>query len=164
MKAALKKMLSHDAPPVVQFLKYAFVGAFATVINLVVAEACAAWVIPCLGADDVLVTKLGFPTAAVSDSVRALRAMGCNFIGFVIANLVCWALNRMFVFRPGRHHWALELALFFGGSALAVVIGNGIIYLLISIYGAQTTWAFVVNVFASVLINYAVRKFYVFKG
>ncbi len=160
----IKKMLSHDAPPLVQFLKYASVGVVATIINLAVAEVCAAWLIPCLGADDILVTRFGFPQSAVSESARAIRAVGCNLIGFVIANLVCWILNRLFVFRPGRHHWALELALFFGGSALAIAIGNGIIYLLIRIYGTQTTWAFIINVVASVLINYVVRKFYVFKG
>ena len=160
----IKKMLSHDAPPVVQFLKYAFVGAFATVVNLVVAEACAAWVIPCLGADDILVRSFGFPAAGIEEGVRAARAVGCNLVGFVIANIVCWLLNRAFVFRPGRHHWAVELALFFGGSALAVSVGSGIIYLLIRMCGAQTTWSFVVNVVSSVLINYVVRKFYVFKG
>ena len=163
----MKRLLqwaSPDAPPVVQFFKYAFVGAFATAINLAVAEALAAWVIPCLGADDILVTKLGFPTAGVPESVRAARAVGCYLVGFVVANAVCWLLNRMFVFRAGRHHWALELALFFGGSALAVGIGSGVIYLLILMYGAQTSWSFVVNVVISVLVNYVVRKFYVFKG
>jgi len=160
----IKKMLSHDAPPLVQFMKYAAVGVFATMVNLVVAEACAAWLIPCLGADDILVRKFDFPAAGIEESVRAIRAVGCNLIGFVIANVVCWLLNRAFVFRPGRHHWAVELALFFGGSALAIAIGNGIIYLLIRIYGAQTTWAFVINVVASVMINYVVRKFFVFKS
>ena len=164
MSSFLKTMLSHDAPPQVQFFKYAFVGAFATAINIVVAEAMAAWVLPCLDANDILVRGLGFPVADVSESVRAARAVGCNIVGFVVANIVCWLLNRAFVFRPGRHHWALELALFFGGSAVAVGVGIGIIYLAIRVCGAQTTWSFVVNVVASVLINYVVRKFYVFKG
>lgn len=164
MKHALKKLLSHDAPPLVQFFKYAAIGVVATAINFVVAEVCAAWVVPCLGANDILVQKLGFPQAVVSDSVRAARAVACNMIGFVISNSVCWLLNRSFVFRPGRHHWSVELALFFGGSAFAVGVGSGIIYLLIRIYDAQTTWSFAINVVASVLINYVVRKFYVFKG
>ncbi len=160
----IKKMLSHDAPPLVQFAKYAAVGVFATAVNLVVAEVCAAWLIPCLGADDILVREFGFPAAGIEKGARAIRAVGCNIVGFVVANVVCWILNRAFVFRPGRHHWAVELALFFGGSALAIAIGNGVIYLLISIYGAQTTWAFVINVVVSVMINYVVRKFFVFKS
>jgi len=164
MDLQLGKLLSRDAPQAVQFLKYAFVGAFATAINIVVAEALAAWVIPCLGADDILVSKFGFPVAGIPDGARAARAVACNIVGFVAANLACWVLNRAFVFRPGRHHWAVELALFFGGSALAVGIGSGIIYLTILIYGVQTSWAFLVNVVVSVMVNYVVRKFYVFKG
>ena len=164
MRALVKRMLSYDAPPLVQFVKYAFVGAVTAVINIAVAEVFAAWVMPCLAADDILVRKLGFPMAALSDSARAARAVGCNLIGFAVANVVCWLLDRSFVFRPGRHHWTLELVLFFCGSALAVLVGNAVIYLLIRVNGTQTTWAFLINIVASVLVNYVVRKFFVFKG
>ena len=160
----MRKWLSHDAPPLVQFAKYVCVGAVATAVNFVVAEACAATIIPCLSGNDVLVRHLGLTPADVAESVRAMRAIYCNVIGFVVANLLCWLLNRAFVFRPGRHRWPVELALFFGGSAVSVMIGSGVIGVLIWLRGVQTTWAFIANIVTSVLVNYAVRKFVVFKG
>lgn len=147
-----------------QIFKYGLIGVLATAINLAVAEFLAAFVWPCLGSDDVLVKYLGFASVDIPDALRANRAVFCNLVGFVIANLVCWLLNRKYVFTPGRHHWLVEYALFMAGSLFAVLCGNALIWLMVRYYGLQTTYSFVVNVFASVLINFVVRKFFVFKG
>ena len=150
-----------------QFVKYAIVGVVATIINLVVAELCAAYVWPCLTGGDLFVKHLGFlgfEPSGVPEAVRAARAVYCNLVGFVVANFVCWLLNRKFVFTPGRHHWAVEFLLFFSGSAFAIACGSGVIYALILFFGFETTWSFVINVVVSVLVNYVVRKFLVFKS
>ena len=150
-----------------QFVKYAIVGVFATIVNLVVAELCAAYVWPCLTTGDLFVKHLGFlgfEPSGVDEAVRAARAVYCNFVGFVVANFVCWLLNRKFVFTPGRHHWAVEFLLFFSGSGIAIACGSAVIYALIRLCGFETTWSFVINVVISVLVNYVVRKFLVFKS
>ena len=150
-----------------QFVKYAIVGVIATIINIVVAELCAAWAWPCLTETDLFVRHfglLGFEPSDVPEAVRAVRAVYCNLVGFAVANFVCWLLNRKFVFTPGRHHWFVEFLLFFAGSALAIGCGSLVIYGLIRFFGFETTWSFVVNVVVSVLVNFVVRKFFVFKS
>ena len=147
-----------------QIFKYGMIGVLATIINLVVAELCAAYVWPCLGADDLFVKFLGFSSSDVADSLRALRAVYSNLVGFFIANVICWWLNRKFVFTPGRHHWLIEYALFLGGSGFAIACGSAAIWALVRFYGMQTTYTFIINVLVSVAVNFLVRKFFVFKG
>ena len=150
-----------------QVAKYAFVGVVATAVNFVVAEICAAHVWPCLTADDLLVKwgvfGLSDATFVVSDSVRAVRAVYCNLVGFFFANLVCWLLNRKFVFTPGRHRWFVEYALFLAGSGFAILCGSAAIWAFVKFCGMQTTYSFVINVAVSVAVNFVVRKFFVFK-
>ena len=151
-----------------QIFKYGVVGILATVINLVVAEICAAHVWPCLTANDLLVQwgvfDLTDATFVITDSTRAVRAVYCNFAGFFVANLVCWFLNRLFVFTPGRHRWFVEYALFLAGSGFAIACGSAAIWALVKFNGMQTTWSFIINVVVSVAVNFVVRKFFVFKG
>lgn len=147
-----------------QIFKYGVIGVLATVINIVVAEVFAAYVWPCLGPDDVFVKYLGFASAAVSDAERALLAVYCNLVGFFVANVICWLLNRRFVFTPGRHRWYVEYAIFLAGSGFAIACGSVAIWLLVRYRGMQTTWSFGINVLVSVAVNFVVRKFFVFKG
>lgn len=147
-----------------QIFKYGVIGVLATVINIVVAEVFAAYVWPCLGPDDVFVKYLGFASAAVSDAERALLAVYCNLVGFFVANVICWLLNRRFVFTPGRHRWYVEYAIFLAGSGFAIACGSAAIWLLVRYQGMQTTWSFGINVLVSVAVNFVVRKFFVFKG
>lgn len=147
-----------------QIFKYGVIGVVATAVNLVVAELCAAYVWPCLGPDDLLVRRFGFASAAVTDAARAHLAVFCNFVGFFVANVLCWLLNRRFVFTPGRHRWLVEYALFLAGSGFAILCGSALIWALVRFRGMQTTYSFVVNVMASVAVNFVVRKFFVFKG
>lgn len=147
-----------------QIFKYGVIGILATAINLAVAELFAAYVWPCLGPNDIFVKFLGFASSSVPDAERAARAVYCNFVGFFVANLVCWLLNRRYVFTPGRHHWLIEYALFLAGSGFAILCGSALIWVLVRFHGMQTTYSFVINVMASVAVNFFVRKFFVFKG
>lgn len=150
-----------------QVFKYGLIGVLATVVNFVVAEACAVFAWPCLGLDDPLV-RHGLlsvaDSALVTDAVRATRAVYCNVAGFFVANVVCYVLNRKFVFTPGRHHWTLEYLLFLAGSGFAIACGSLAIWILVRSYGMTTTYSFVINVFVSVAVNFVVRKYFVFKG
>ena len=133
-----------------QIFKYGVIGILATAINLAVAELFAAF--------------LGFASSSVSDAERATRAVHCNFVGFFVANLVCWLLNRRYVFTPGRHHWIVEYALFLASSGFAILCGSAAIWTLVRFYGMQTTYSFVTNVLVSVIVNFVFRKFFIFKG
>ena len=151
-----------------QIAKYGVIGVLATIVNIAVAEVFAAYVWPCLTADDLFV-KWGIfgltdATYFVSDSVRAMRAVWCNLVGFLVANVICWLLNRKFVFTPGRHFWLVEYAIFLAGSGFAVLCGSAAIWALVKFQGMQTTYTFGINVLVSVAVNFVVRKFVVFKG
>lgn len=146
-----------------QITKYGLIGILATAINVAVAEFLAATVWPCLGGGDPLVRFAGFAPSDVADAVRATRAVGCNIVGFFAANVVCWLLNRRYVFTPGRHAPILEYLLFLAGSGFAVLVGNFAIWALVRYAGVETTYSFLINVLVSVAVNFLVRKFIVFK-
>ena len=57
-----------------------------------------------------------------------------------------------------------EFLLFFAVSGVSMAIGTALQSFLITCYGLQTTLAFGANIFCSLMINYAMRKFVIFKG
>lgn len=146
-----------------QIIRYGLIGALATAINLAVAVVLDAYVWPCLNESDLAVRYLGLPSAAIDAATRARHAVYGNLAGFFLANVVCWLLNRKFVFVPGRHVWIVEYLLFLAGSGFAILIGNAVIYLVIALAGVETTYALAINVVVSVAVNFVVRKFIVFK-
>lgn len=156
--------LSHDAPPFVQFVKYGMVGGAATVIHVLAFFVMGFFVFPCVSPEDPLVRLFGLAAPAVQEALRARYAVYSNVVAFVVANTVCYLLNRLFVFRPGRHHVVLEFVLFMGVSAISVAIGSVLMGLLIRQLGVQTTYAFGANIASSLAINFLMRKFFVFKG
>jgi predicted MFS family arabinose efflux permease len=68
------------------------------------------------------------------------------------------------VFVPGRYHWMVEIALFYLVSGVAIGIGTFIMGVLIRRFGMLTSYAFTANIFAALMINYAMRKFFIFNG
>jgi putative flippase GtrA len=100
----------------------------------------------------------------MTDSIRALNALLCNIGGFCVSNVFCYILNRLFVFKPGKHHIFLEFLLFFGVSAISLAVAAGVQTLLIRYLAMQTTYAFGANILCALFINYATRKFIIFKG
>jgi len=164
MLKTIQKQLGHDVHPVVQFIKYGFIGGLATGISIVVTFYLGWKVLPCLRPDDWLVTLLGMTVVPPDESQRWILAAVCSGIGFVISNIVCYILNRLFVFKPGRHRMAVEFILFFGVSGLSWAIGTTIQSVLIKGYGIQTSTAIVINILVALLINYTMRKYVIFKG
>lgn len=164
MLSNIRKHLGHDAHPVVQFIKYGIVGGMATATHIVTFFLCGWFFLPCLTQDDVTVRLLGLTAPAISETTRVWHAGYCNAIGFLVSNTFCYVLNRLFVFKPGKHHWVVEMLLFFAVSGVSIVIGTAIQTFLISHQGMQTTAAFGANIICALLINYAMRKFVIFKG
>ena len=96
--------------------------------------------------------------------MRAFRAAVATAIGFTVANIFCWLMNRLFVFKPGRYRWYVEFSLFLGVAALATVVALGVQSLLIKYAGLMTTLAVIVEVIVSFFFNFFIRKFIIFKG
>lgn len=164
-----RRFNSHDAHPALQFVKYGIAGGIASGVNLAVFYACAWFLFPALTQDDPFVQGLGLlgievATPAMSDAVRSNRTMAGMAVAFVFSNLVAYLLNIAWVFRGGRHNRSLEVLLFFGSSGLSTLVGTVLAGALVRWTGLATTYAFVCNVVAAVSINYAARKYWIFKG
>ena len=160
-----KKILSHDSGPFWQFVKYGAIGVMATLVQTGVFYLLATSCLKCLTADDVAVRYLDFAVAVgVTDGVRAFRFAVATSVGFVVANVFCWLMNRWFVFRPGKFRWYVEFGMFIGASTVATVVALAISSALISWCGLMTTLAVLIEVVVSFLVNFFVRKFFIFKG
>ena len=164
LKTRWNHYLSHDAPPFVQFIKYGMAGGIATGVHVLSFFLAGFFWFPCVPQDDILVRLFRLSAPAVEEALRGRNAALSNVVAFVLSNTVCYLINRLFVFRPGRHHVVLEFLLFFAVSAVSVGIGTVLIWILVDRFGVQTTYAFGANILSSLAINYAMRKFFVFKG
>jgi len=164
MSNVFSRILSHDCGPFWQLVKYGAIGVGATVIQTVVFYVLASTCFPCLNSDDWAVRLLSLPSAHVADSVRAWRFSVATAFAFVAANIPCWILNRLFVFRAGRYWWLVELLFFMSVSGIAMLLATGISALLIKGFGMMTTLAVLIEVFVSFVFNFFIRKFVIFKG
>ena len=160
----VRRFLSHDSGAFAQFVKYGVIGVLSTCVQMVVFYVLAATALKCLGPDDWAVRFLGLPAVSITAGVRAFRAAVATAIGFTVANIFCWLMNRLFVFKPGRYRWYVEFSLFFGVAALATVVALGVQSLLIKYAGMMTTMAVIVEVIVSFFFNFFIRKFIIFKG
>jgi len=147
-----------------QFVKYGANGVIATYVQLGLFYALAATCIRCLAPDDLAVLYLGFPSVEVSNGSRALRFVVSTSVGFTVANVVCWLMNRWCVFLPGKFKWYVEFGMFFATSLIAMAIAMGLSWALIHIAGLMTSMAAAVEVIVSFFVNFFVRKFIIFKG
>ena len=110
----IKALLSHDAHPIVQFIKYGMVGGMSTVVHMVCFFLCGWFLFPCIAQDDILVKLLGLSAPDIAEGVRASHAAYSNGFAFLVSNTFCYFLNILFVFKPGKHHPVIEFLLFFG--------------------------------------------------
>jgi putative flippase GtrA len=117
-----------------------------------------------LQANDWFVKLLNLPIEDLDDVTRSQNSMKGNGIAFVISNLVAYLINIYWVFVPGRYPWIIEIALFYLVSGVSIVIGTALMGFLIRRFGMLTTYAFGSNIFTAVMINYVMRKFFIFDG
>lgn len=169
LKDALRKILSHEAGPFWQFVKYGVIGVMATLVQTGIFYLLAASCLSCLTADDWAVRFLGLRAAEFTGNEpwflsRGMLAAYATAVGFFVANVFCWLMNRWFVFRPGKYKWQVEFAMFFGTSTVATFIALGVMKVLIDSFGLMTSLAVVVEVITSFFVNFFARKFFIFKG
>ena len=164
MNEILQQFAQRDAGPLVQFLKYAIGGGIATVAHIFVFHLCAWKVLPALQDDDHAVRLFKFRLPEQDDKTRSRNSMIDNGIAFMLSNFVAYLINIYWVFEPGRHHFLVEIGLFYAVSGVSIVIGTAIMGYLIRRYGILTTYAFMANLVTALLINFAMRKFVIFRG
>lgn len=149
---------------IVQFVKYALAGGLATAVHIAVFHVIAWKVFPALQPDDHAVRLLRLRIREINDYQRARNSMIGNAIAFLVANMVAYLANIMWVFERGRHAFLVEIGLFYLVSGISVALGTSLMGILIRRFGMLTTYAFATNIVTAVMINYAVRKFFIFQG
>ena len=156
--------MSISQPALIQFIKYVLAGGLATVTHIAVFHFSGWKLFPCLTAKDHAVRFFHLTIRDVNDYSRARNSMISNGIAFFFSCMVAYIANILWVFTPGRHHVIVEIILFYAVSAISTGIGTFIMGILIRRFGILTTIAFISNMVSSVLINYVVRKFFIFNG
>jgi len=164
MENILAQFTGRRHGPLVQFIKYAIAGGVATVVHISVFYLCAFKIFPALGPNDPLLRVLHASTVSLSDAVRARNSMIDNVIAFLFSNLTAYLINIAWVFESGRHHRIIEIGFFYLVSGISMVIGSALMGFLIDRLGMATTLAFGANIFTSLVFNYVLRKFLIFKG
>ena len=152
------------AGPLVQFVKYGISGGFATIVGIIFFYLFAWKIFPSLQKKDLFVVVLDLTVTEVDDVTRSLNSMLSNGVAFIFSNMVAYLMNIFWVFIPGRHNRFVEMGLFYLVSGVSVIIGTSLMGFLIRYYGIQTTYAYAANIVSAVMINYGMRKFYIFKG
>ena len=155
-------MLDYDN--IIQFIKYALAGGLATVTHILVFHLTAWLVFPALQDKDHLVRLCNLRLRPIEEGHRARNSMICNALAFLVSNMVAYITNVLWVFKAGRHPFIIEILMFYAVSGISILIGTLLMGFLIKRFGMLTTYAFGANIFSAVMINYAVRKFFIFHG
>jgi putative flippase GtrA len=164
MNSLVQQFTGRRAHPVIQFLKYAISGGLVTLFSMAVFALLTWKVFPSLRENELIVRLLNLEVPAMDEALRARNYTYCQIISFVLANLVCYFINIVWVFEPGRHSRRKEILLFYAVSLLSFGIGTGLAAGLIAWLNMDAAAAYVLNIITAVLINYAGRKYYVFKA
>ena len=158
------QLSAYEAANILQFIKYGISGAIATATHILIFHLVAWKWFFALQANDWFVRLFNLPIRELDDNTRARNSMKGNGVAFMISNLVAYLLNIYWVFVPGRYYWMIEIGLFYLVSGAAIVMGTALMGLLIRRFGVLTTYAFGANILAALMINYAMRKFFIFNG
>ncbi len=153
-----------DTPALVQFLKYVVAGLIATGTHIIIFHLIAWKIFPALQEKDPAVRFFKMSIKSINDATRARNSMIGNGIAFIISNGVAYVLNVLWVFQGGKYHYITEILFFYAISGSTVLLGTMLMTILIKRFGLLTTYAFSVNIFTAVLLNYFVRKFFIFSG
>jgi putative flippase GtrA len=160
----IQDFINNNPAAVLQFIKYAISGCIAVATHITVFHLVAWKMFFALQKDDWFVGLLNLRVPEVDNATRSRNSMKANAVAFVISNFVAYLINIYWVFVPGRYPWLLEVGLFYLVSGVSIVIGTALMGFLIRRFGMLTTYAFGSNCFTALMINYAMRKFFIFNG
>lgn len=163
MRKFLSQFKGRQHSPLVQFIKYGIAGGVATVVHVSLFYFSAVKILPALNQHDALAGLLHLHVVSVSDAIRARNSMIDNGIAFLFSNLTAYLINIYWVFESGRHNRWVEIGIFYLVSGISTGIGSVQMGFLIDRFGVTTTVAFGGSVLVSLLINYVLRKYVIFK-
>jgi len=164
MKHLVKQFAGREHTPVIQFVKYGIAGAVSTLVHIALFYLLACKLLPAISHGDRIASLLNLAVDPVPDGIRARNAMIDNTVAFLFSNLTAYLINIGWVFKSGRHHPFLEVLFFYLVSGISIVIGSALMGFLIHTFGTTTTAAFFANVVVALLINFVMRKHFVFDG
>ena len=160
----LKKILLEKNHPVIQFFKYSMCGGMAMVVDMITFFLVAWLLFPALTENDILVRLFNIQIEPVAEVIRSVNFVLSNILAFFVSNMTAYVLNILFVFKTGKHSRRKELGLFYLVSGISVGIGVLVGVVLIKGFGLSTTSSYIAKAVSTVLINYAARKFIIFRG
>jgi len=164
IKLILTQLTQRKASLLIQFLKYSISGCVAVAVHIVVFYFFSWLIVPALKEDDIVVKVLHITVQTINDAVRARNAVINNWLAFIFSNFAAYILNVIWVFESGRHKRWLELTMFYAVSAISIAVGSAVMWLLVMFIGSSTTLAFAADIVAAAMVNFVVRKYYIFKG
>lgn len=164
MKKHLQQFLAEKDNRLVQFIKYGFCGGIATGVDMIAFFLLAWLVFPALSQDDLFVRLLHLSPEPMTEALRARNFVFNNILAFLFSNLTAYILNVLFVFKSGKHKRHHELILFYALSTFSLIVATFAGWILIRIVGLGTTYSYLAKIIAALLINYAGRKFLIFRG
>ena len=147
----LRLFHSRDAPPAIQFLKYAICGVGALIVHTTIYLALIYLVWP----------ELNDPK--MDDWLRAKSTFAHTAVAFLFSNAFIYWLNMKWVFTPGRHSPVREFLFFtvvnLPGALCGTFAQAGLVYFL-----HWPKWAALAGfILPNVLINFICRKFFIFQ-
>jgi putative flippase GtrA len=151
-------------PVILQFIKYVLAGGLATVTHISLFHLFGWKIFPALQKKDHFVRFFKMPIVPINDATRARNAMICNYIAFIVSNMVAYIANVLWVFQGGKYHVIIEILLFYAVSGISTYLGTLLMIALIKRFGILTTYAFGGNMLTAVMINYSLRKFFIFSS
>jgi putative flippase GtrA len=163
MASLFRQFLQREAHPGIQFIKYAVAGCIATAVDILTVFVLAWKLLPALMPGELLVRLFHIEVAALNDSVRARNYVLCKVLAFFVSNTTAYLIDRVWVFHPGRHSQRREFTLFFLVSFISMALGTALAWVLIHFFGMSTAAAYGANAVASLSVNFAGRKFFVFQ-
>lgn len=142
---------SREAPPAIQFLKYAISGVGALAVHLAVYLSLIYLVWPHLNDKN------------LDDWTRAKSTFAPTAIAFLFSNAFVYWLNMKWVFTPGRHSPVKEFLFFtivnLPGALSGTLAQAALVYFL-----HWPKWAAIAGfVLPNILINFVCRKFFIFR-
>jgi putative flippase GtrA len=160
----VKKIMMDKEHPLLQFVKYACCGVVALGSDMI-AFFLVAWLLfPALTENDFLVRLFNMNIVVIPEHIRVINFCIGSVIAFMVSNATAYILNVLFVFKAGKHNRWKEMGLFFLVSAISVGIGVGLGVVLIRGFGCSTSISYLAKAVSTTLINFAARKFIIFKG
>src|SRR5262249_54365352 len=149
--------------PLVQFIKYGIAGVIATSVHIGLFYLSAYFLLSALSNSDPVVSHLHLSVPLISDQVRARNYCIDYGFAFIFSNMVAYLINIKGVFESGRHKRWVEIGIFYAVSGLSSGISIALTGFLIDHYGMITTYAFGISILVSLMINFVLRKFVIFK-